>query len=170
MLHNNEIVPMTRRYPDLSQKVLRRDSEVVKKLVSIDDTNKDGVFELFLKEHKNLSDYRYWELLRTVWILTGTMERKEQFKKWFTSNRKHKYYFSTPEEAKRLRELEFPITIYRATNDENDGGFSWTLSYEYAEHYKNSFNRLKIISRTANKEDVFAFIERNKEEEILIIT
>lgn len=172
MFKNNELIPMTRRYPDLPGKVLRRDSKIVEKIVRIgnDGRNDQAVFDLFVKESSNLSDYRFWELLRTVWILAGKMERLDQFRKWFTSDRKQRYYFSTPEEAKRVREMKYPVTVYRATNNENDGGFSWTLDMAYAERYKQMFDKKYIIARTINsKDEIFALIERNNEEEILII-
>ena len=75
---NNEKVPMTRRYHShLSAKVLKRDSVIVEKIIREWDKqqnkNKD-LLPIFLKEHKNLSDERYWELLRTVWIISGTVE------------------------------------------------------------------------------------------------
>lgn len=171
-LKNNEQVPMTRRYPDLPGKVLRRDANIVKRLIDIgeDGRNDQAVFDLFKKENKNLSDERYWELLRSVWILSGNMERLQQFIEWFKSQRKQRFYFSTPEESKRLREFSYPITVYRATNNAVDNGLSWTLDLAYAERYKVMFDKSEIITRVVNsKSEVFALIERNKEEEILII-
>jgi len=68
ILANNEQVSMTRRFPNLPQKVLRRDSEIVKKIMFAWDLehNKEKVLSIYLKEHKNLSDERYWELMLTL--------------------------------------------------------------------------------------------------------
>jgi hypothetical protein len=170
MMKNNEAVPMTRRYPNLSGKVLRRDSEIVKKIIAVQDShNGDLVFEIYMKEQKNLSDERYWELLRTVWILSGNMERVQLFRKLMQSTRKQRFYFSTPEEAKFLRELPSELSVHRATNDSADGGLSWTLSHEYAVKYQQMFQKKIIISRLIDKSTVFAYIERNNESEILIL-
>jgi hypothetical protein len=170
---NNELVPMTRRYHShLLAKVLKRDSNIVENLIRAwdekENKNKD-LLPLFLKECKNLSDERYWELLRTVWILSGTVENSDIFRKLMLSNRKEKYCFSTPEEAKKLRELPESFEIYRATNNENDGGIAWTISKEYAEYYKQAFNKEKIITRFIIKKHVFAFIDRNMESEIIAL-
>lgn len=168
---NNERVPMTRRYPNLQQKVLRRDSQIVERIINVWDNghHTEKVLSIFLKEHKNLSDERYWELMRTVWIIAGSVETASTFRKLMTSNRKEKYYFSTPEEAKKLREMPETFEVYRATNGENDGGLSWTVSKEYAEWYKQAYNKEKVICRTVNRKEVFAFIERNQEAEIVIL-
>ena len=168
---NNELIPMTRRYPNLPNKVLKRDSEIAKKLVTAWDIeqNTDKVMEIYLKENKNLSNERYWELLRTVWIICGSIENAPLFKKLMTSARKEKYYFSTPEEAKALRELPEQIEVYRATNNENDNGLSWTLSKDYAEWYQQTYHKEKILTQIINKKQIFAYIERNKESEVIIL-
>lgn len=162
---------MTRRYPDLKAKQRVRDSKIAMQIIRAWDIEKDAgkVFSIFQAKKKNLSDYRYWETLRTVWVVCGRLERVEEFKKLFSANRRYKYYFSTPEEAERLRQLDDVLTVYRACNEENDGGISWTLSKEYAQYYKESYQKEKIITRQVHKADVFALIERNAEEEILIL-
>ena len=168
---NNESVPMTRRYPDLKQKVLQRDSKIVKQLMKSWESqhDRDAFLKLFLQKMNNLSDQRYWELLRTVWILSGGLDSIKTFRKLLKSNRKHQYYFSTPEEQERFRNMDENFIVYRACNDDNDGGISWTLYKAYAEQYKIDFNKEKVIEQTVNKEDVYAIIERNKEEEIIIL-
>lgn len=168
---NNEAVPMTRRYPNLPNKVLKRDSEIVKKLMKAWDleANKDKVLAIYLKESKNLSDERYWELLRTVWILCGSVDNVDLFRKLMQSTRKERHYFSTPEEHQFLRELPSQVLVYRATNDENDNGLSWTLSKEYADFYKEAYQKDKVISQTIVTKRVFAYIERNLESEIIIL-
>lgn len=168
---NNVSIPMTRRYPALSSKVLKRDAEIAKRIISAWDIDKNGdkVLEIFLKEKGNLSDERYWELMRTVWIIAGSVLNAQIFRSLMLSKRKEKYYFSTPEEAAKLRGFTEPFNVYRATNDENDGGISWTTSIEYAERYKMLYNKKTIISKTVNKSEVFAFIERNNESEMIIL-
>lgn len=169
---NNIHVPMTRRYPDLPRKVLKRDSNISQKIIQAWDLEKDAdkILQIYLKEHRNLSDERYWELLRTVWIFCGTVENADLFRRLMLSTRKERYYFSTPEEARFLRELPAQFEVFRATNDVNDNGLSWTLKKEYAEWYKEAFGKSEIISKTVSKNQVFAYIERNNESEILILS
>ena len=170
ILANNEQVSMTRRFPNLPQKVLRRDSEIVKKIMFAWDLehDKEKVLSIYLKEHKNLSDERYWELMRTVWVLCGGLDNVETFKKLMKSNRKQKHYFSTPEESKKLRELPENFIVYRACNLENDNGISWTLSRDYAAYYQTTFDKSHILSRKIEKKEVFALIDRNLESEIVL--
>jgi hypothetical protein len=174
MKANNEKVFMTRRYPNLSRKVLERDANIAIKLINAWDFEKDSekVLEIFLKEKKNLSDERYWELLRTVWIISGKLSNIDVFRELFSSTRKERYYFSTPEEAKKLRGMSNLLHVYRAINTLNgfvDNGISWTLSREYAESYKQMYCKNTIIERDIEKSKIFAFIDRNLESEIIIL-
>lgn len=168
---NNQQFEMTRRYPSLAAKVLRRDSEIVVKMIAAYDTNKDPdkVLSIYLKEHKNLSDERFWEFMRSVWILCGTVENQGTFRKLMQSKRREKHYFSTPEEAKKLREMPETFTVYRACNLGEESGLSWTTLFDYASQYQSNFGKAKIISKEIHKSEVFAFIERNAEFEIIIL-
>ena len=168
---NNELVLMTRRYPKLKQKILIRDSKISEKLIRAWDINhsQTEVLEIFVKEKKNLSDERYWEILRTVWILCGTIEYNDLFRLLMKSNRKEQYYFSTPEEQKRLREMPESFEVYRATSNKNDNGLSWTLDKEYAQNYASMYRKQFILNKTIFKSEIFAFIERNDESEIIIL-
>jgi hypothetical protein len=170
MTGNNETVFMTRRYPKLCHKILRRDAKISAKLISAWDIEKNSekVLSIYLKEKDNLSDERYWELLRTVWILSGKLSNVNIFRSLMLSERKEKYYFSTPEDAKRLKEMPEQFEVYRAGSD-NDYGISWTISKEYAEWYLNTYQKDRVLTRTVNRKDVFAFIQRNLEFEIIIL-
>jgi len=167
---NNEQVFMTRRYPALSQKVLVRDGVIAKKIIQAWDVEHDAdkVLSIFIKEKNNFSDERYWEMLRTVWIVSGGLKNVDIFRQLFLSKRKERFYFTTPEDAKKLRELPDVFNVYRAGSD-NDGGISWTLSKEYAETYQKQYAKEKIMMQTILKKVVFAYIQRNKEDEIIIL-
>jgi len=166
----NEFIPMTRRYPNLRQKVLLRDSKIVQKMMVAWDQKHDEhlLLSTYLNEIKNLSNERYWELLRTVWILCGKLENIGIFKLLFQSKRAQRHYFSTPEEAKEFREMPDFLKVYRACNEYNDGGISWTTSFEYAEKYKQMFNKKMILEATIEKSRVFAYINRNAEFEVIV--
>lgn len=170
MQANNESVVMTRRYPNLSHKVLRRDAKVSVKLIAAWDVEKNAekVLSIYLKEKDNLSNERYWELLRTVWILAGSTANVGIFRKLMMSERKERYYFSTPEDAKKLREMSECFIVFRAGNDA-DAGISWTTKWDYAEWYMKAYGKEKILRKIVNRKDVFAYIQRNLEFEIIIL-
>jgi len=171
MFKNNELVPMTRRYPNLRKKVALRDDKIARKLVQAWDEEQDAekLLTIYLENRHALSDYRYWELMRTVWIICGSLDVVQIFRNLMSSNRKHKYYFSTPEEAKKLREMPDIIEAYRACDTLHDEGISWTTSKEYAEWYKNQYNKKLIMTVKHLKADVFAYIDRNNENELIIL-
>lgn len=166
----NENVFMTRRYPELREKQRRRDSKIAKRMIMAHDQNNDPqkVFDVFKKEHKQLSHPRFWELLRSVWVATGSQAKLDDFLQWFNSSRPYRWYFSTPQEAERLRALDDPLTVYRAISGPEDKGISWTLSRRFAEQYAKDFKR-EIITQQVRKADVFALVERRGEEEIIIL-
>lgn len=171
MIGNNISVEMTKRYFNLPRKVALRDSKIAKQIINAWDIeqDKEKVFKLFIKNYDKLSTQRYWELLRTVWIVCGGLETVEMFKLLMNSKKKNKYCFSTPEEAKILREMPDEFKVYRACNDINDGGISWTYSKKYAIYYQKAFNKKQVLERGVKKEEVFALINRNQESEILIL-
>ena len=162
---------MTRRHPELKQKALYRDSQITKKIIRAWDVNKNAslALSIFLRDQNQLSDYRFWELMRSVWVIAGSIDTAPFFRRVMASERKHRHYFSTPEEILRLKKLPNKITVYRACNNSNDEGLSWTLSKEYAHEYKTIFNKEKILSKEVDKPQIFALIERNNEEEIIML-
>jgi hypothetical protein len=170
MKANNETVFMSRRYPKLARKVLLRDSKIASKLVAAWDIEKnpEKVLSIFIKEKGNLSNERYWELLRTVWIIAGGLNKIDTFRQLMLSPRPERYYFNTPEDAKKLRDMPELFEVYRA-GKQFDNGISWTTSLEYAEWYRKAYNKEDLLTKTVNKVDCFAFIQRNKEDEIIIL-
>lgn len=170
-LGNNEFQPMTRRHFDLKKKVLLRDSKIADKLIKAWDIEKNEkkLLSIFLKEHKNLSSQRYWELMRSIWVICGNLSNVHTFKVLMHSTRPYKALFSTPEESKELREMPNYFKVYRATNNINDGGISWTISKKYTHEYKLKYNKRIVIEKTIFKNDVFAYINRNNEFEIILL-
>lgn len=170
MIANNKRVEMTRRFPQLRKKVLMRDAVIAKKIIAAWDVEHDAekALSIYLKEKNNLSDERYWEVLRTVWVIAGSLKSLNVFRELMLSSRPQRYYFSTPEEAEKLRNMPQFITVYRAGSI-NDGGISWTLSQEYAEQYLKDYQKEKVLTLTVPKSRVFAYIERNLEQEIILI-
>lgn len=169
---NNILVPFGRRFPEkLSKKHRVIDSEIARKIAYAWDMKKERgmVLEYYLQNCHRLSDERYWELLRTVWVLCGTKENTETFRKLFKSERDKKHFFSSVEDSQTLAKLQPQVTIYRATDDMDDTGISWTVSKNYAEDYKKTFNKKFIVEKTINKNLIFAFINRNLEYEVIVL-
>lgn len=168
----NEQIPFTPKPRIfLSNKVKARDSKIARKIAVAWDVDHDAdkVFSIFMKKKSNMSDPLYWELLRSVWVICGGKARIDEFMLLFKSKRGCRGFFSTPEEDARLKELPERFDVYRACNEDDDWGISWTLSYEYAKKYKAYLGKDNIVQQNVWKDDVFALIERNAEEEIIIL-
>lgn len=167
----NETVPMTRRYPDLPHKQLERDSKIAGKIIRAYDAERDleKVLDLWRKYHPLLSNPRYWELLKTVWIAVGNTAVADEFRRYMQSSRPCRNYFMTPEEHEALRRMDFPMNVYRACSDKKDGGISWTTNIEVAIEFASRLKTPKILGRKVERNEVFAYINRRGEDEIIIL-
>lgn len=166
----NELIPLTRRYPDLKPKQALRDSKIAKRIITSWDVKREPeeTLNIFIKESSQLSHPRYWELMKSVWIIAGGNENKDVFRILMRSKRPFRHYFMTPEETKIFNDLPEDVFCYRACDGEDDG-LSYTLDYEYAEKYRDMFGKELIRQRKVNKSDIFAYIDRNAESEVIIL-
>ena len=162
---------MTRRYPDLTRKQLERDSKIAMKIVRAYDVEHDmgKVLDLWRKYHHLLSNPRYWEVLKTVWVAVGNTAVADEFRHYMQSNRPCRNYFMTPEEHEVMQQMAFPLKVYRACNSENDGGISWTTNIKVATEFATFAKNAKILSYEVTRNDVFAYINRRGEDEIIIL-
>ena len=175
----NERTDFTRRIPTgLSDKQMARDAKIAAQIIRAADGGTDGgaeqrILDLFFRKAKLLSNPRYWELMRTVWIAAGSTETAQLFRVMMKSNRPCRKWFMTPEDAETLDKMQFPITVYRAYEpqyivDDKDPGISWTLDLEWCREYAQAKGRI-IKSRQVWRDNVFAYISRRGEEEIIIL-
>jgi hypothetical protein len=84
----------------------------------------------------------------------------------------------TAEEEKQLKEMEFPLTVYRGGTgsiDEVAEGISWTLDLEIAKFYASAWPKRWaiegepiIVSMQVECDDVVAFLDERKETELLV--
>lgn len=172
MKGNNESIPFTiRTVAYLSNKQRAKDSKLAKRLIYAWDKkqNSSMLLSVFLKEKATVSDYSYWEFLRSVWIMSGGNENEKIFRVLFGSKRKHVSFFMTPEEEKYFSELPEIITVHRACNEGYENGLAWTISLDYALSYQKMFFKEKIVAKKVPKSSCFAYINRNNEKEIVIL-
>lgn len=166
----NEQRPMTRRLPRLKVKQLKRDAEIMESLIYAVDTlqQPDLALDIFLNSRKRLSDERYWEILRTIWVIAGKREHYSVFRELFSSKRPRRDWFMTIEDAQALDAMPDELEVYRAAYPEEDDGLSWSLDRAFVAGYAAKKGRV-AIERRVKKRDVFAYISRRGEEEILIL-
>jgi len=166
----NEKRYFTRRVPNLPEKQLMRDSKIISQIIRAWDVDGDAekVKEIFFNKCRLLSNPRYWEVLRTVWVIAGKTENADEFRHYLKSTRPCKGWFMTLEDAEALDKMEFPLTVYRAYDKEPDPGISWTTDKQWCEEYAAGKGR-KVKSRLVERKDVYAYISRRGEEEIMIL-
>ena len=178
-LEENRRTDFTRRIPTgLSDKQMARDAKIAIQLIRIDqdggDRAAEKMLDLFFRKANLLSNPRYWELMRTVWVAAGSTETAPIFRKLMKSSRPCRSWFMTPEDAEALDKMQFPITVYRAYDakfgevENPDPGISWTLDYEWCADYALKKGRV-IKKRLAYRDDIFAYVTRRGEEEIIIL-
>ena len=178
-LEENRRTDFTRRIPTgLSDKQMARDSKIAMQLIRIQQEGgaraAEKMIDLFVRKAKWLSNPRYWELMRTVWVAAGSTETAPLFRRMMKSQRPCRSWFMTPEDAQALDAMQFPITVWRAYDPKYDGeeardpGISWTLDYNWCLDYAEKKGRI-IKTRQVYRNDIFAYITRRGEEEIIIL-
>lgn len=165
---DNERTDFTRRIPSLPEKQLARDSKIAMQLVRAQELGAEAMIDVFTKKAKLMSNPRYWEFLRTVWVAAGSTETAPLFRRLMKSARPCKSWFMTPEDAADLDAMTFPLTVWRAYDSEPDPGISWTIDREWCEGYAKSKGR-KVKERQVMREDIFAYVTRRGESEIILL-
>lgn len=171
----NQHTDFTRRIPALKPKQLARDAKIASQIIrAFQQGDTERVIEVFCGKQHLLSNPRYWELMRTVWIAAGSTETADLFRTLMKSGRPCKSWFMTPEDAAALDAMQFPLTVWRAWDDGlcdehgEDPGISWTLDEKWCRGYAEAKGR-QVKSRQVERKDVFAYVSRRGEEEIIIL-
>ena len=156
--------------PVLPRKQEEIDAKIARKIVYAWDVLHDAerVQEVFFKDAHRLSNPRYWELLRTVWVAAGSTDTADLFRPYFLSRRTCRSWFMTVEDAAALDRMQFPLKVWRAYDRDPDPGISWTIDKEWCEAYAKVHNR-RIKERFVERDEIFAFVSRRHESEIIIL-
>ena len=77
----NERTDFTRRIPALPEKQLARDAKIVGQIIRAYEAGDNGaVLDIFRRKARLLSNPRYWEVMRTVWVAVGSTETAPLFR------------------------------------------------------------------------------------------
>lgn len=194
----NQRTDFTRRIPTgFSQKQLDRDARIIMQIVRAWDGG-DGsdeaarkVLDIYCRKCSLLTNPRYWEVMRTVWVAAGSTETADIFRTMMKSGRPCRSWFMTPEDAQVLDAMEFPLTVCRAFDvcyldgepdtwpevlspgdivdlPNSDPGISWTIDKDWCIGYAKRKNRI-IRERQVCRSDIFAYVSRRGESEMIIL-
>ena len=165
----NERTDFTRRIPALPEKQLARDAKIVSQIIRAYETGRgQEVMDIFRRKARLLSNPRYWEVMRTVWVAVGSTETAPLFRTLMQSSRPCRSWFMTPEDAAALEAMAFPLTVWRAYDAEPDPGISWTLDEQWCRGYAKAKGR-RVKQMQVSREQVFAYVSRRGEEEVIVL-
>lgn len=165
----NERTDFTRRIPALPEKQLARDAKIVGQIIRAREAgDNEAVLDIFRRKARLLSNPRYWEVMRTVWVAVGSTETAPLFRTLMQSSRPCRSWFMTPEDAAALDAMPFPLTVWRAYDAEPDPGISWTLDREWCEGYAKAKGR-RVKQMQVSRDQVFAYVSRRGEEEVIVL-
>ena len=188
----NQHTDFTRRIPTgFTQKQLDRDARIILQIVRAYDEGGKGaaekVLDIFWRKAKLLTNPRYWEVMRTVWVAAGSTETADTFRTLMRSARPCRSWFMTPEDTQALDAMQFPLTVWRAYDvkyiddlphgtspgdivdlPNSDPGISWTIDKEWCIGYARSKGRV-VRERQVMRSDIFAYVTRRGESEMIIL-
>lgn len=165
----NERTDFTRRIPALPEKQLARDAKIVSQIIRAYEAGRgQEVMDIFRRKARLLSNPRYWEVMRTVWVAVGSTETAQLFRTLMQSSRPCRSWFMTPEDAAALEAMPFPLTVWRAYDAEPDPGISWTLDEQWCEGYAKAKGR-RVKQMQVSRDQVFAYVSRRGEDEVIVL-
>lgn len=188
----NQHTDFTRRIPTgFTKKQLDRDARIILQIVRAYDEGGRGaaerVLDIYLRKARLLTNPRYWEVMRTVWVAAGSTETADIFRTLMKSARPCRSWFMTPEDAQALDAMQFPLTVWRAYDvkyiddlphdtspgdivdlPNSDPGISWTIDKEWCIGYARSKGRV-VRERQVMRSDIFAYVTRRGESEMIIL-
>lgn len=125
----------------------------------------------FMEIENKLPDNTYWHLLGHIWLDNENIwQLKEAWLKALKSEREHVEMFMTGHERMKLKNMPDTMTVYRGCSKKNKNGYSYTLDVEKAKLFSQRWGSDgMIIEKIIKKKDVFAYISRRNESEIIIL-
>ena len=150
-------------------------------------SNTENVYQIFMMVNKpyaltflkfaadNLSFEDFSKILNDAWVMSenpncdANVSKDELVKFFKTADPEH---LMTPEERKRLSELDDSVTIYRGVtsyNADNVYALSWSLDYEKANWFAHRFDEDGTVYRARiDKKNILAFFNGRSEAEVIV--
>lgn len=147
---------------------MSNDIELVRKLAALPN----NLLLPFLLENASRfeCDNSYWNVLGTCWKAAGSHEEREKWLILFKAKRRNQHKIMKTRERRVWRQLPKTFTVYRAATDDSElqTGMSWSTDKAFVEQYAKAKDRI-VLTRKISKKEAWAYFDRRKESEILII-
>lgn len=122
-----------------------------------------------------MTDEQYWENLSSIWVDSESIgTESDRWLELLQSNRGSRDFFMNDDERAELGKLPNKFTVYRgySSGDPEEFGMSWSTSKDVAEWFARRFARdeddIILEELQVAKEEVFAYLTRRSEEEIIL--
>lgn len=139
-------------------------------------TGKDQLIPLFLEFADDFSDKEYWKNLASAYMMLDHCKIDyDIFRGLFSADRKNREYLMEKEDRAYLASLPEKIRIFRGGSmieeKEKKYGVSWTLNRDTAEQFafkkKRPDKEMIVMEKYISKQDIIAYFNERKEEEII---
>jgi hypothetical protein len=119
--------------------------------------------------HRIIDDANYWNVLGTLWKIGGTVVQQSLWLPLFLSDRPKRQKIMKSSERRKFRRLPKVVKAYRAVNSDDEilTAISWSLDRKVATMFSEDGKR-KIVCNYFFKGEIFAFFDRQSEDEILV--
>jgi len=122
-----------------------------------------------------LTDQEYWSRLSDIWVDSENIgQQPDRWRNLLLSERGSRESFMTEDERAEFAALQPQFTVYRgySENDQEEFGMSWSTDAGVAEWFARRFAReddkIFMEEMEVSKDDVFAYLTRRGEEEIIL--
>jgi len=122
-----------------------------------------------------LTDQEYWSRLSDIWVDSENIgAQPDRWRNLLLSDRGSRESFMTEDERAEFAALQPRFTVYRgySENDQEEFGMSWSTDAGVAEWFARRFARedekIFMEEMEVSKDDVFAYLTRRGEEEIIL--
>ncbi len=128
-------------------------------------------FNAFMVIHNEMNTKEKYKLLSEIWIDSENIHQNfKEWKSFFKNYNNLREFFMTEEELEVYNSFSHTLTVYRGCDNQNQRGLSYTLDKQKAEWFANRFNKNgKVIEKTVFKSNIFAYLNRRDEEELIIL-
>ena len=138
----------------------------------VPELDSDRSAEAFLSIADRLSDERYWQLLRWVWIKHGgSISRLKAQEKLLLCPRPKREFLMLPEESAAFAALADEVEAFHGTSmNAKEFGWSWALKFHssYSFASKRYADGPKVMRGLCKKQDIIAYFPSYDENEIVI--
>lgn len=122
-----------------------------------------------------MTDQEYWSRLSDIWVDSENIgAQPDRWRDLLLSDRGSRQSFMTDDELAEFAALQPRFTVYRgySENDQEEFGMSWSTDAGVAEWFARRFAReddkIFMEEMEVSKDDVFAYLTRRGEEEIIL--